>query len=422
MIQSVFLFAFGAFSAFLFCLLIAPAFWRRAVYLTQKRIESAVPLTLNELQADKDRLRAEHAIAIQKVEGTLKEQRAKSAAHASRIAELDESVYSLKQTAEAREATIVELRSKLADTEGARLAKEDALNVSESEKMAISADLAARVSELELTTIARDEFANKSVKLEDKLTATIASEVKLRDTLEKERLKRREDQEKARDARRELAEAALSAKSEKKRADGLDGKLQQSITRLTDLEEKLSRREKEVSRLREDRSAEIVEIEALERRAEDAEAERRSLETEVSEMTLRVNRVAALLEASEEPEVALEAMKARLDQLETDLKSVEAERDQATAAYKQTAKMLKKQEAALANGDAALRDEMHELAAQVLHMASLLEGEGSEVTALIAGEGKGAKDGKSLSLAQRVVALRNASASNPATSTPSAKN
>ncbi|MEO1702577.1 MAG: hypothetical protein AAFR71_11040 [Pseudomonadota bacterium] len=421
MIQSAFLFAFGAFSAFLFCLLIAPAFWRRAVYLTQKRIESAVPLTVNELQADKDRLRAEHAIAIQKVEGTLKEQRAESARHASRIAELDEDVVSLKQTAETREKLVEELRAKLADVEGARLAKEDALNVSEAEKQAISADLAARVSELELTTLARDEFVKKSTSMEQKLTTTIAAEVKLRDTVEKERNKRRDEQEKAREARRELAEVALNAKSEHERAVELDKKLEKSITRASDLEEKLSRREKEIARLREERSAEIGEIDALERRAEDAEAERRTLEGEVAEMTLRVNRIAAVLDASDEPEAALEAMKVRIGQLEAELGKAKADLDQAKEANKQTSKMLKTQDADLAEGDNALREEMHQLAAQVLHMAALLEGDGSRVIELVgAGGSDKTKDGP-LSLAERVVALRAASTPNTSEAVPSPK-
>ncbi|MEL6818114.1 MAG: hypothetical protein AAFX98_07400 [Pseudomonadota bacterium] len=421
MIQSIFLFAFGAFSAFLFCLLIAPAFWRRAVYLTQKRIESAVPLTVNELQADKDRLRAEHAIALQKVEGSLKEQRAETAAHASRIAELDETIFAQKQTAESRETLVSELRSKLADVEGARLAKEDALNVSEAEKQAISADLAARVSELELTTLARDEYAKKSSTLEQKLKVTTAAEVKLRDTVEKERDKRRTEQEKARESRRELAEAALAAKNERQRADDLDRKLQKSITRATDVEEMLSRREKEMARLREDRSAEIVEIEALERRAEDAEAERRILESEVSEMTLRVNRIASVLDASDEPEAALEAMKARIAQLETALEQANLHKQEAREAEKRLAKELERQSADLKKGDAALREEMHTLAAQVLHMASLLEGEKSEVVELVTSGVNGKAKDNPLSLAERVVALRNASMPKKGKAVPAAK-
>ena len=68
MIQSVLVFALGFLGAVLIALMVAPAIWRRAVYLTRKRIEAALPLTANELNAEKDKLRAEHALAVRRVE------------------------------------------------------------------------------------------------------------------------------------------------------------------------------------------------------------------------------------------------------------------------------------------------------------------------------------------------------------------
>ncbi|MEO1747939.1 MAG: hypothetical protein AAFR27_04860, partial [Pseudomonadota bacterium] len=61
------------------------------------------------------------------------------------------------------------------------------------------------------------------------------------------------------------------------------------------------------------------------------------------------------------------------------------------------------------------------LAAQVLHMASLLEGEGSEVIALVSSDAKGRKGDNPLSLAERVVALRNASVPKKGKAVPAAK-
>ena len=75
MLQTVLIFAFGFLAAALLALMAAPAVWRRAVYLTRKRIEAALPLSLNELNAEKDALRAEHAMAMRRMELRLKDTR-----------------------------------------------------------------------------------------------------------------------------------------------------------------------------------------------------------------------------------------------------------------------------------------------------------------------------------------------------------
>ena len=67
-IQSIMLAALGFLSATLLALLIAPAFWRRAVRLTTRRLKEQLPLSDAEIRADKDRLRAEYAIRVHKLE------------------------------------------------------------------------------------------------------------------------------------------------------------------------------------------------------------------------------------------------------------------------------------------------------------------------------------------------------------------
>lgn len=61
-------FGLGFLAAGLIALAIGPAIWNRAVRLTRRRIEAATPVSLSEFRADKDKLRAEHAIAIRRLE------------------------------------------------------------------------------------------------------------------------------------------------------------------------------------------------------------------------------------------------------------------------------------------------------------------------------------------------------------------
>ncbi|MFW2391558.1 MAG: hypothetical protein ACN4EH_04155, partial [Methyloceanibacter sp.] len=75
-------FMFGALGFFLGCLLalmLAPPLWNRAVKLTTRRLEATMPLTLADIQADKDQLRAEFAIELRKVEVALDKSKEKAA-------------------------------------------------------------------------------------------------------------------------------------------------------------------------------------------------------------------------------------------------------------------------------------------------------------------------------------------------------
>ncbi|WP_404402515.1 hypothetical protein [Pelagibacterium halotolerans] len=60
--------ALGFLAAGLLAVAIVPAIWNRAVRLTKRRIEAVTPVTLNEFRADKDKLRAEFAIATRRLE------------------------------------------------------------------------------------------------------------------------------------------------------------------------------------------------------------------------------------------------------------------------------------------------------------------------------------------------------------------
>jgi myosin heavy subunit len=63
--------ALGFLVASLLALLLAPPLWKRAVRLTTRRLESTMPMSVSDIQADKDQLRAEFAIELRRVEMAL---------------------------------------------------------------------------------------------------------------------------------------------------------------------------------------------------------------------------------------------------------------------------------------------------------------------------------------------------------------
>ncbi len=84
-IEQILYFLLGVFLATLVALLVLPAVWHRAVRLTTRRVEAAVPVSLFEVQADKDQQRAFFALNQRRLELQTEEMRATIVAHAATI-------------------------------------------------------------------------------------------------------------------------------------------------------------------------------------------------------------------------------------------------------------------------------------------------------------------------------------------------
>ena len=66
LIQSVLFFILGIAATTLVLILLSPAIWRRALYIARKQIAAEVPLSLTEIEADRDFLRAKQAVELVK--------------------------------------------------------------------------------------------------------------------------------------------------------------------------------------------------------------------------------------------------------------------------------------------------------------------------------------------------------------------
>lgn len=87
----------GFFTAGLIALLLAPTVWRRAVRLTTRRIEATMPMSLADIEADKDMLRATYAIQIRRLETALEKAREKSAGQLVEISKLHINIAELQE-------------------------------------------------------------------------------------------------------------------------------------------------------------------------------------------------------------------------------------------------------------------------------------------------------------------------------------
>ena len=86
MIELLMLCGIGGLAGCLLMLMFIPLVHQRAVRLTKQQIVDATPLMVNEIQADKDHLRAEFAVSVRRLEISLEEMRTKAASRYGDIA------------------------------------------------------------------------------------------------------------------------------------------------------------------------------------------------------------------------------------------------------------------------------------------------------------------------------------------------
>ena len=96
MIETIMFFGAGFLVAGLLALVLISFVHRRAVRLTLRRLEDAIPVSLAEIQADKDKLRAEFAMSARRLEMTVEQLKAKATSQLGELARKTEAIAKLK--------------------------------------------------------------------------------------------------------------------------------------------------------------------------------------------------------------------------------------------------------------------------------------------------------------------------------------
>jgi len=139
-IELIMFFALGFLSASLVALVLLSAVWHRAVRLTTKRIEGAIPVSMAEIQADKDQLRAEFAMSTRRLETSVEHLKLKTTEQFAELGRKNDTIRKLKQETEEKSAKVGALeaqervlRQKLVNTEEELSLKSKELHLAESE-------------------------------------------------------------------------------------------------------------------------------------------------------------------------------------------------------------------------------------------------------------------------------------------------
>ncbi|ARQ00824.1 hypothetical protein [Pseudorhodoplanes sinuspersici] len=139
----------GFLAAWLMALMVMPAVHHRAVRLTRKKYDE-LPLSIQEMRAEKDSIRAGFAAATTKLEMSLAQLRDKTAAHATDLARKTQLIARLKQELGAVDAALKETetreqsaRTELRNAKREIAGKNAALSAAEQEIAAIKAQIGA---------------------------------------------------------------------------------------------------------------------------------------------------------------------------------------------------------------------------------------------------------------------------------------
>jgi chromosome segregation ATPase len=148
MIESIMFFSAGFLLASLLGLALISSVHHRAVRLTQRRLEDAIPVSLTEIQADRDRLRAEFAMSIRRLEMTVEQLEATVTNQRGEIARKWDAIARLKAQLNEKNEVADELGAKLKglSIENREAEQEHAVQSAAAEATALA--LAAREAEL----------------------------------------------------------------------------------------------------------------------------------------------------------------------------------------------------------------------------------------------------------------------------------
>src|SRR6266849_2503607 len=115
MIEPIMYLAIGFLVSMLFGLMIVPLVHNRAVRLTTRRMEAATPLSMAEIQADKDQLRAEFAMSARRLEMNVEQLRNRTTSQLAELGKKTDAINRMKIELGERKSELAKMNTDLND-------------------------------------------------------------------------------------------------------------------------------------------------------------------------------------------------------------------------------------------------------------------------------------------------------------------
>jgi chromosome segregation ATPase len=380
MIEPIMYFGIGFLFASLLGLVIVTLVHNRAVRLTIRRLEAATPLSMAEIQADKDQLRAEFAMSTRRLEMSVEQLKARTTSQLAELGKKTEAINRLKSELSDKASTIFalearekSLRDQTRTTEDEVSARTHALRDASRTLSDKEAELAKLTNELGERTFLSDGQRVEIVSLRTQVDALKSQIerferelVESTDRLERERQQangtfeelgaERSRVEALSSHAMELEHALLAQTNE---AEALSGRLQDVELRLAEQGRLLVERDYETAELRR-------ELEGAHRLQSDLRGEITGLERRHSEATSGLRGEKVLIERE------LARSHEERSRLQQEIASMKREAESTWAAERVE--------------NALLRERINDIATEVARLTMVLEGPGSPIEAMLAGQ------------------------------------
>jgi chromosome segregation ATPase len=378
MIEPVMFFGLGFLASSLLGLIIVPFVHGRAVRLTVRRLEAATPMSMAEIQADKDQLRAEFAMSTRRLEMSVEQLKTKSTGQLAELGKKNEVINRLKIELGEKAASIFALEARDKGIKDQLRATEDELEVKTSALRETERNLADKEAELAKLTAQLSETSATSDSQRVEIVALKTQVDTLKDQvagLDKD-VKSTEE--------RHAREKAAAEKATRELAEER-GTVQNLGTRLGQLERQLATQTTEAEIM--GRRIADMEMRLTEqaRLLADRERERDQLRTDVdSARRIEADLRQELATIERRHGTATEALRAEKTMAETQL---ERAREDRAKLQREVTNMKRDAEATWASErveNALLRERINDVAAEVARLTSVLEGPGSPIDTILA--------------------------------------
>jgi chromosome segregation ATPase len=365
----------------LFGLMIVPLVHNRAVRLTTRRLEAATPLSMAEIQADKDQLRAEFAMSARRLEMSVEQLKNKTTSQLAELGKKTDAINRMKIELGEKNATIFSLEAReRAVKEQLRATEEEFAAKTE---MLRSAEHALNDKQAELGKI-NHELSDRSMTADSRQVELIAVRTQIEQLkgrvgdAEKEftatQSRLAQERAESENATRELAEARSRVENLSQRVTDLDRQLIVQVkeaemlgTRVTDLETRLATQGKLLA----------------EREYENNQLKQTNTAAERIMVDLR-NEVATLSGGGNS--AAIEKVRSEKAAVEEQLRVARDERAKLQREINAIQQQAESSWATERMENALLRERINDIAAEVAKLAIQLEGPNSAIEAMLAAE------------------------------------
>lgn len=381
MVEPIMYFAIGFLVSMLFGLMIVPLVHNRAVRLTTKRLEAATPLSMAEIQADKDQLRAEFAMSARRLEMSVEQLKNKTSSQLAELGKKSDAINRLKIELGEKNATIFSLEARekalkdqLRATEEEFSAKTQSLRTAEQQLADKQAELAKLTSDLSQSAMTAE---SRQVEL-----VAVRSQIDLL-------------QVRVSDAEKEVAASQQRLTDQRNEADAVTrdltdarGKVENLSGRVSDLDRQLVVQTKEAEML----SARVTDLEnrlaiqgkiLAEREYENNLLRQQAEAAKQTEQKLRED-----LASGAGNSAAVEKLRAEKAALEDQLTAARDERSKLQRDINLIKQQAESSWSTERMENALLRERINDIAAEVAKLALTLEGPDSPIEAILVAEEK----------------------------------